>query len=290
MKKTILKTVFSTLLTWVIVTGTVFAFTNTVPYKQDNQIVSAAEWNTIKTTIDSLKNSMNLSNYFTKQEAKNTFIDAGDLTACKAWEVAKMTATWFICVTQEWWSNADMDNYFSKQESDKRYLKEVQMPTIVMEYGWFQWKANVNHRVNKPTCSAWYNPKIQVNLDWFKTIWDVNWDDIIWTWSVDKWSYWYVNGWDYDCGIVLSSWEIIEWCGTNDNNYNQSKISYTTYCTSVQKELPKCSTTKGQCTKWTASSVYMGTWTCKHSGETENCGQFDPSDICRTNPSAPMCR
>ncbi len=105
MKKTILKTLFSTLLTWVIVTGTVFAFTNTVPYKQDNQVVSAAEWNTIKTTIDNLKNSVNLSNYFTKAESTNKFIDAGDLTACKTWEVSKMTATGFICVADQKWSS-----------------------------------------------------------------------------------------------------------------------------------------------------------------------------------------
>lgn len=105
MKKTILKTVFSTLLTWVIVTGTVFAFTNTVPHKQDNQVVSASEWNTIKTTIDNLKNSINFANYFTKAESTNKFIDAGDLTACTNWQVAKMTATGFVCVTDQTWSS-----------------------------------------------------------------------------------------------------------------------------------------------------------------------------------------
>lgn len=105
MKKTILKTVFSTLLTGVIVTGTVFAFTNTVPYKQDNQVVSAAEWNTIKTTIDNLKNSINFANYFTKAESTNKFIDAGDLTACTNGQVAKMTATGFVCVTDQTWSS-----------------------------------------------------------------------------------------------------------------------------------------------------------------------------------------
>lgn len=101
MKKTILKTVFSTLLTWVIVTGTVFAFTNTVPHKQDNQIVSAAEWNTIKTTIDNLKNSINFANYYTKAESTNKFLDSADLTACANWQVAKMTATGFTCVEDQ---------------------------------------------------------------------------------------------------------------------------------------------------------------------------------------------
>lgn len=117
MKKTILKTVFSTLLTGVIVTGTVFAFTNTVPYKQDNQVVSAAEWNTIKTTIDNLKNSVNLGNYFTKNEALNTFIDASDLTACKTWEVAKMTLTGFICVAD----NGGIEAY-TKAQADAKFI------------------------------------------------------------------------------------------------------------------------------------------------------------------------
>jgi len=290
MKKTIFKTVFSTVLTWVLVSSAVFAFTNTVPHQNTNDVVTASEWNTIKTTIDSLKNSINFTNYYTKQEATNKFIDSTDLTACGADEVAKMTDSGFICVAQQGWGWASMDNYFSKQESDQRYIREVQIPTIVMEYGGFQWKANVNHKVDKPTCSAWYTPKVQVNLDWFKTIWDVNGDDIIWTWSVDKGSYWYVNGWDYDCGKVLWTWEIIEWCGTDDNEYNQSKISYTTYCTSVQKELPQCSTTKGQCDKGTASAMSFGTWTCSYSGETENCGEFDQWDICRENPNLNMCR
>lgn len=117
MKQTIFKTMFSTLLTGIIVTGTVFAFTNTVPHKQDNQVVSAAEWNTIKTTIDNLQASVNLGNYYTKNEATNKFIDAGDLTACKTGEVAKMTNTGFICVKD----NGGVDAY-SKTESDSKYL------------------------------------------------------------------------------------------------------------------------------------------------------------------------
>jgi len=176
-------------------------------------------------------------------------------------------------------NSVDLVQYYTKTESDAKFLTEIHIPTIPMEYGTFQWKANRNIRVEKPNCLTWYSPKIQVNLDWFETIWDVNWDDIIWTWSVDKGSYWYINGWDYDCWIIQSTWEIIEGCWTDDNNYNDSKVSFTTYCTSVAKPIPKCWSTSGTCDEWNPSGVTSGVWTCTISSESTSCGTYeDPCD------------
>ena len=197
-------------------------------------------------------------------------------------------------VTEPIWNNmvaeiknkvnfSDLSQFYTKTESDDKFLTEVNIPTIVMDMWTFQWSSWLSRKVTKPTCLDWYTPKIQVNLDWFETVWDVNWDDMIWTWSEDKWTYWYINGWDYDCGRL--SWtRIVKWC----SSYNSSKVSYTAYCSSVAKVIPVCGSTNGTCSEWSASSVNWWTWTCTSWSISKTC--WTPINPCaRTNPPA-YCR
>jgi len=195
MKKTIFKTVFSTVLTWVVVSSAVFAFTNTVPHQNTNDVVTASEWNTIKTTIDSLKNSINFTNYYTKQEATNKFIDSTDLTACGSDEVAKMTNSGFICVTSASQSNT---NSYSKEEIDNLLANLPQQDELaIIQYSW-GW--------DPEWCDYAYK-----NLSEFKSKWDeMNESEAI---SCEKdIENMIKNGWygtvTVDCPVPRNSWDI----------------------------------------------------------------------------------
>jgi hypothetical protein len=143
-----------------------------------------------------------------------------------------------------------------------------------MDFNTLQGSAWLSHIVTKPTCSPWYFSKIQVNLDWYLTVGDVNDDDIIWTRIVDKGAYWHINWWDYDCWKFVGQ-KIIKWCG----RYNTSRISYTSYCISVPKTAPVCWSTSWTCATWVASWVSRWVWTCTEWSIKKSCGSYeDPCD------------
>ena len=167
----------------------------------------------------------------------------------------------------------NLQQYYTKTESDDKFLTEVNIPTIVMDFNTLQWSSALSHKVTKPKCTAWYSPKIQVNLDWYLTVGDVDHNDIIWTRIEDKWTYWNINGWDYDCWKFVGQ-KIVKWCGRN----NTSRVSYTSYCVSVQRTAPVCWSSQWTCDVWIASSNYAGTWVCTEGSIKKTC--WTPTDPC----------
>lgn len=114
-----------------------------------------------------------------------------------------------------WW--VDINDLFLKNLPDSY--------AILMNFWEWQWYVDSSTTVTKPVCSAGYSPKIQVSLDWMFMSWNVNNDDLIWTWYVDSGSSWQVSWWNYDCW-TLSGWKMKRNCWDNV----KTKISYTTFC------------------------------------------------------------
>jgi len=145
------------------------------------------------------------SSFIDKEESKY-FLNPSDNSSIKNINTQSLSIQWTniydIFQTKAAWSNA-----------------------IIMTFWEWEWRVDSSTSVSKPICQSWYTPKIQVSLDWIFMSWNVNSDDLIWTWYINNPSTWTIGGGNYDCGKF--TWNrMTRHCWDNV----KTKLSYTTYC------------------------------------------------------------
>lgn len=80
--KNIWKNIISILITSLLATSTIYAFTVTVPKLKTGDVVSSAHWNTIAENFE---------------KVKSTFLNKSQITTCSDGEVSKFNGTKFVC-------------------------------------------------------------------------------------------------------------------------------------------------------------------------------------------------
>lgn len=239
MFKQSIKIIGSIVLTSILATTAIYAFTVSVPKLKTGDVVTSTHWNTIADNFENVK---------------STFLNKSQITTCGTWEVSKFNGTKFVCIAdqsgdslaipscgEDEFLSANSSGFICKTFTDKTLDRSDVMATVVWGckvcLGWADRGGTVPE---KEKCVPFNDAYKYVNTDG-----DVNGDD------------------NFFIKVQCSAWD---WSSPSVSNTSTSCGSKRT--TNNQKSWA--------CYQWSTNIYYGGEQTCTYIVDR---WRWEPMDI-----------